>query len=207
MDKSEALKILFRCADQYQKNLENKNLLLICANSSMNKVIAVETQFEPNNFLHLTGVKFQEGKRLTPDTFYTRCLARRLSLDDFELALDGTTEQKLSVFLPIVSSSSLSANMIGDYSARRPALFTEKLVGNVRACVGFVYDRSRECYVPNTILNIDMRDNITNRLRIIVTYRKNKKDERYSEVVYKAKKIDCSKIKFPKGYEYLTISD
>lgn len=92
MDKSEALKILFQCADQYQKNLENKNLLLICANSSMNKVIAVETQFEPNNFMHLTGVKFQEGKRLAPDTFYTRCLARRLSLDDFELALDGTTE-------------------------------------------------------------------------------------------------------------------
>ena len=49
------------------------------------------------------GMKFQEGKRLAPDTFYTRCL----SLDDFELALDGTTEQKLSVLLPIVSSSSL----------------------------------------------------------------------------------------------------
>lgn len=203
MDKSEALKILFRCAEQYKKNLDNRNLLLICANNSMNKIIAVETQFEPKNFLHLTGVKFQEGKRLSPDTFYTWCLTKRLSLNDFELAEDGTTEQKLSVLLPIVLSASLSANMIGDYNARRPALFTEKLVGGVRACVGFVYDRSRECYVPNTVLNIDMRDNITNRLRIIVTYRKNREDEQFSEVVYKAKKIDWSKIKFPQEYEYL----
>ena len=93
--------------------------------------------------------------------------------------------------------------MIGDYNARRPALFTEKLVGGIRACVGFVYDRSRKCYVPNTVLNIDMRDNITNRLRIIATYRKNRKDDQYYEVVYKAKKIDWTKIKFPKEYEYL----
>ena len=204
MNKREALKILFQCADQYHKNFENRNLLLICANSSMNKVIAVEMQFESKNFLHLTGVKFKEGKRLPPDTFYTRCLARRLTLDDFELAEDGTTEQKLSVLLPIVSSASLSANMIGDYNARRPALFTEKLVGGVRACVGFVYDKSRECYVPNTVLNIDMRDNISNRSRIIIAYRKNRKDEQYFEVVYEAKKIEWSKIKFPKEYEYLS---
>lgn len=203
MNKKEALKILFQCAEQYHKNLEYNKLLLICANSSMNKIITMELQFEPKNFLHLTGVKFQEGKRLPPDTFYTWCLAKRLALNDFELAEDGTTEQKLSVLLPIVASASLSANMIGDYNARRPALFTEKLVGGIRACVEFVYDRSRECYVPNTVLNIDMRDNITNRLRIIATYRKNRKDEQYYEVVYKAKKIDWSKIKLPKEYEYL----
>ena len=203
MDKKEALKILFLCADQYQNNLVNKNLLLMCANSSMNKVVAVEMQFETKNFLHLTGVKFKTGKRLPPDTFYTWCLTRRLSLNDFELAEDGTTEQKLSILLPIVSSASLSANMIGDYNARRPALFTEKLVGGVRACVGFVYDKARKCYVPNTVLNIDMRDNITNRLRIIAAFRKSRKVEQYAEVVYKAKKIDWLKIKFPKEYEYL----
>ena len=207
MDKKEALKILFQCADQYQKNLENKNLLLMCANNSMNKIIAMETQFESKNFLHLTGVKFQKEKRLSPDTFYTWCLTRRLSGNDFELAEDGTTEQKLAVLLPITSSAGLAANMVGDYYARKPALFTEKLVGGVRACIGFVYDKERMCYVPNTVLNIDMRDNIANRLRIIVTYKKDRKEKRYSEIVYKAKKIDWSKIKFPQGYEYLSKPD
>lgn len=203
MDKREALKVLFQCADQYQKNLENKNLLLICANNSINKTIALETQFESKNFLHLTGVKFRKEKRLAPDTFYTWCLARRLSWDDFELAKDGTTEQKLSVLLPMISSAGLAANMVGDYHARKPALFTEKLVGGVRACVGFVYDKERMCYVPNTVLNIDMRDNIANRLRIIVTYKKDRKEKQYSEIVYTAKNIDWSKIKFLQGYEYL----
>lgn len=189
MDKKEALKILFQCAEQYHKNLEYNKLLLICANSSMNKIITMELQFEPKNFLHLTGVKFQEGKRLPPDTFYTWCLAKRLALNDFELAEDGTTEQKLSVLLPIFASASLSANMIGDYNARRPALFTEKLVGGIRACVGFVYDRSRECYVPNTVLNIDMRDNITNRLRIIATYRKNRMMNSIMKLYIKQRKL------------------
>ncbi|MCM1261683.1 MAG: PBECR4 domain-containing protein [Butyrivibrio sp.] len=183
--------------------MENRNLLLICTNASMNKTTAVKMQFEAKNFMHLTGVKFQEGKRLPPDTFYMLCLTKRLSLNDFELAEDGTTEQKLSVLLPIVSSAGLSANMIGDYNARRPALFTEKLAGGVKACVGFVYDKSRKCYVPNTVLKMDIRDNIANRLRIIATYRKSRIDEKYSEIVYKAKKVNWTKIMFPKEYEYL----
>ncbi|MCM1047796.1 MAG: PBECR4 domain-containing protein [Clostridiales bacterium] len=109
MKKTEALKILFLSAEQYQKNLENRNLLLICTNAGMNKIIAIKMQFESKNFMHLTGVKFQEGKRLPSDTFYMRCLSKRLSIND----------------------------------------------------------------------------------------------EKYSEIVYKAKKVNWTKIKFPKEYEYL----
>lgn len=205
MEKKEALRIIFQCADLYQENLCDRMLLIISANNSMNKTFATEILFERTNFMHLTGVKFEDGKYISPDTFYTLCLSRRLSIDDFELAKDGTTEQKLLVLPTLVGTSNLAANMIGDYYDRRPALITDKLAGNIRGCIGIVYDSKRKNYAPNTVLNLDMRLSIQNKQRIIATYRKHKTEEQYVELVYKAKKIDWSKIKFPDPYQYITI--
>lgn len=205
MEKKEALRIIFQCADLYQEHLCDRALLIISANNSMNKTFATEVLFERTNYMHLTGVKFEDGKYIPPDTFYTLCLARRLSVDDFEFAQDGTTEQKLFVLPGIVGTNNLAANMIGDYTDRRPTLITDKLAGNVRGCVGIVYDSARKNYAPNTVLNLDMRLSIQNRQRIIATYRKHKTEEQYTELVYKAKKIDWSKIKYPATYQYITI--
>lgn len=205
MDKKEALGIIFRCADLYEKNLCGRMLLIISANSSMNKTYATEIQFERTNFMHLTGVKFKEGCRIPPDTFYTLCLSRRLSSDSFELAEDGTTVRKLLVLPEILGKSNLSANMIGDYYDRKPALITDKLAGNVRGCIGVVYDNNRSNYSPNTVLNLDMRLSVQNRQRIIATYRKRKQDEKYSELVYAAKNIDLLAIQYPDKFKYLNI--
>lgn len=207
MEKKEVLRIIFQCADLYQENLCNRMLLIISANNSMNNTFATEILFERTNFMHLTGVKFEDGKYISPDTFYTLCLSRRLSIDDFEIAKDGTTEQKLLVLPTLVGTSNLAANMIGDYYDRRPALITDKLAGNIRGCIGLVYDSKRKNYAPNTVLNLDMRLSIQNRQRIIATYRKHKTEEQYTELVYKAKKIDWSKIKFPDSYQYIIIPE
>lgn len=207
MEKKDALKKFFECAELYQKNLEDRKILLICANNSMNKVNAVEVLFARTNFMHLTGVKFEEGKRMASDTFYTLCTQKRLSINDFCLAEDGTTEMKLTVLPEIFGSSNLSANMIGDFRDRRPALFTEKIAGNIRGCVGFNFDRELGCYAPNTVLRLDMRDCVENRQRIIATYCKKKEDEQYSELVYKAKKIDWSRIKYPEEYSYIPLPE
>ena len=205
MDKKDALKVLFQSAELYRDNLEGRNILLICASNSLKSISAIEVLFERTNFMHLTGVKFEDGQRMAPDTFYTLCLQKRLSLDSFVLAEDGTTKMKLSVLPHLFASSNLSANMIGDYHDRRPALITEKLAGNIRGCIGFKFDPQLACYVPNTVLNIDIRDSVTNSQRIIATYCKNKQDTQYSQLVYKAKKIDLTSVRYPEEFSYLQL--
>ena len=46
--------------------------------------------------------------------------------------------------------------MVGDFNGCNPKLYTEKLAGGVKACLGFVKTHRAE-YVPNTVLNTDIR--------------------------------------------------
>lgn len=201
MSKEDALKSLFECAKLYKENLVDKNLLFVCADKH-SRTSTLSVQFSTTGFMHLTGVKFEEAKRQSPGEFFDKCLKRRLTVEEFDMAKDGTTEMKLQV-LPILFAKNLSANIVGDYSARAPLLITEKLAGGVKGCMGFVFDEETGYYAPNTILNLDIRTYIENQLRVIATFRKGKDDEKYSEIVYKAKKVDWSKIKFPEEYTYL----
>lgn len=207
MDKTDALRIIIECACYYKSNYEKKNLLLVCANSGLNKITTIEVSFEGKNFLHLTGVKFPKGNRMSAADFYTAALAKRLSLDSFELATDGTTEMKLRVLPMILKSKSLAASMVGDYNNRKPMLFTERLAGGEKGCIGFVFDKSLKNYFPNTVLNEDIRNNINNCQRVILAYSKAMPDKIYKERVYQAKKIDWTKIKLPDGFEYLPLPE
>lgn len=126
--------------------------------------------------------------------------------DDFEFADDGTTPLKMRV-LPNLVKKNLSANMLGDYNMSQPKLYTEKIAGGVKACVGFVRNGGVGRYVPNTVLQEDIRKRVNKPDRIILTYRKKRREARYSEIVYSAKKIDWSRINLPKDYEYLPLPD
>jgi hypothetical protein len=134
-------------------------------------------------------------------------LKRRLSINDFELSIDGTTEMKLRVLPIILKSQSLSANMAGDYFSRKPVLLTDKLAGGVKGCVGFVYDDTLKCYVPNTVLNEDIRFNIRERQRVILAYKKDIEEGEYNERVYQAKKINWNTIELPDEYKYLSLPE
>ena len=57
--------------------------------------------------------------------------------------------------LPYVMNKSLSAGMIGDYNSANPKLYTEKLIGSVKACVEFVSSNQR--YVPTLMCDIHER--------------------------------------------------
>ncbi len=46
--------------------------------------------------------------------------------------------------------------MVGDFNGCNPKLYTEKLAGGVKACLGFIKTYRAE-YVPNTVLNTDIR--------------------------------------------------
>lgn len=207
--KAQATSIVVACAEQYRENLANKNLLFICQDKHK-RITAIEFSFDASNFLHLTGLKVKKHKYKGHDTddaisakdFYEKCLAHRLSVNDFEFAKDGTTQLKLEV-LPRLISKNLSATMIGDYNSRNPKLVTDKLAGSTAACMGFVTTGPAERYVPNTVLKIDIRDYISNQVRVLAVYRKSMDADLYEEATYYAKKIDWETIEYPEPYNYL----
>lgn len=206
--KMEAIAIVTSCALAYQKHLANRSLLFLCLDNHRN-AFATEVTFDASNFLHLTGLKpcvssEKNGNtyKLSPLAFYNRCLTHRLSPQDFSFAADGTTHQKLSV-LPFIMNAHLSATMLGDCTAQTVKLYTEKLVGGVKACVGFVADKTSGRYVPNTVLQADIREYCTDYARVIAVFRKQKQEAAYAEVTYRAQKVDWNCIKLPEPHFYL----
>lgn len=199
MTKEEALTIIFKCADQYKNNLVDRNLLFICVNSAL-KVNSFEAVFTGSNFLHMTGIKFLSVPVIAPNAFYSMCIDRRLSVDDFGMDTYGHTELKLTV-LPQLMKVNLSANVVGDYNSSRPLLATDRMAGGVKGCMGFIVDdKKKPFYVPNSIMNEDIRKLTNNRLRIAATYRKKISDVKYDEIVYKAKNIMWSSLKYPSDW-------
>lgn len=200
ISKKQALAVVFSAASEYKSNLANRNLLFLSVDKHHN-VHLMEASFDESNFKHLTGLK----SGIAPKHFFSLCLDRRLSENDFEFAEDGTTQMKLEV-LPLVVKKDLSARMLGDYNGFRPKLHTEKLAGGVNACVGFKRIEEKPRYAPNTLLNEDIRDSVTGRPdRIVLIYRKHIGEDDYSEIVFQAKKFDLSKIRLPEEFAYLKI--
>ncbi len=202
IDKKRALSVVFSCAAEYQKNFVDKCLLFLFTDKHKN-VYSLEVTFDVSNFLHLTGFEINEDEISRTD-FFNRCLDKRLSEKDFEFKADGTTELKMKV-LPTLMQKNLSAKMIGDYNNLKPKLYTERIAGSISGCMGFVQDEETGRYVPNTVLDSDIRDVVYLPYRIIATFRKQRKDALYSEIVYLAKKVEWERIKLPKEYEYLPL--
>ena len=207
--KEQAISIVTTCAKEYRTNLADKVLLVVSLDNKL-QTSCVELTFDASNFMHLTGLQPLEtvdssGKRykLNSIQFYKRCLDRKIRVQDFDFSEDGTTPLKLEV-LPSIINRNLSAKMIGDYNSANPKLFTEKIVGNVNACVGFVATQPTGRYVPNTVLKVDMRTYAPNWARIVAIFRKGKSDDVYSEITYKAKNVDWSMIKYPLELSYLS---
>ena len=134
MDKNVALKIILESCKDYKENLVNCNLLFVFGN--INNPSFLETSFLGRNFLHLTGCE----TKLHANEFYNNALKKKLTKKDFELKSDGTTELKLSV-LPEMMQIEKSARMLGNYNDYKWELKTDKLIGNVRACIGFVKEK------------------------------------------------------------------
>lgn len=197
--KLQALSVVFAAASDYQENLVDKSLLFVCMDKHK-RVHCVEVTFDTSNFKHMTGFKTD----IDALQFFDLCANRRLKEGDFEFSDDGTTPLKMQV-LPRLVRSNLSANMIGDYNMSQPKLYTEKIAGSVSACIGFVRTRTSGRLVPNTVLEGDIRKRVNRPDRIILTYRKNRGDSEYSELVYQAKKVDWSKISIPEPYKNLPL--
>lgn len=190
MTKQEALNIVLNCSKMYHENLENKNILFIYENkhSDFNYI---ETEFLPRNFLHLTGLNILRDEIKPAQNFYLVCLTNNLSTTDFEFKLNGTTQKKLEI-LPAIMQIDKKARIIGNYNSQKVYLSTEKLIGNVNMCLGFI--KENNYYIANTALKEDIRNIVEEQGRIVLVIKKNIKDKKYNEIIYKNKNVENTKI-------------
>lgn len=185
MRKTDAIRVIYRAAEIYDKQLCNKKLLIIY--NAPNKPDFIETIAYPSNFLHLTGVKLNNN---SAERFYDDACDRKLKESDFEFK-DETTEQKLNILTQVLRISS-NAKMIGDFNNSWLMLQTDKLAGGVNACLGFI--KIGDHYVPNTVLETDIRQESTNVQKVLAVLSKHITEEKYSKIEMVGKKIDINKL-------------
>lgn len=206
MDKKRAINIITKAAETYHENLEDQKVLFIYGTpaeitkqiQSKEKVLsglsAYEVAFHRSNFLHLTGVKVKGTEIASAINFYEKCLDHRLSEMDFELAKDGTTDQKLDVIDQMMKIKR-SVAMIGDFTARGPMLYSEKVAGTVCACIGFIRDKYTQLNVPNTLLKKDIRDVSSKpQQKVFMVLSKKYTDDKYSVVEKQDKAINLEEV-------------
>ena len=215
MDKRGAIQTMAKSASLYHLNLEDQKILFLYGVPSeirkqlqtegyrLSAIKSYEVVFHRYNFLHLTGIRVHNSCVGSAIHFYEKCLANRLTEEDFYFAKDGSTVQKLDV-LENMMGIKRNAMMIGDFTDRGPKLFTEKAAGNVCGCVGFVQDRNTGLNVPNTLLKKDIRDVVANPAqKIYAVFSKMYMDEKYSVVEKMDQSLVGRKILFSEEIEKL----
>lgn len=219
MDKRRAIHIMTKAAELYRDNLEDQKILFMYGTPSdvkkqlqtEGKILAAiqgyEVAFHRCNFLHLTGVRLNKKGTASANHFYQKCLDKRLTEDDFSLAKDGSTGQKLDI-LESMMFIKKSVTMIGEFSDRGPKLFAEKAAGNICGCIGFVQDKNTKLNVPNTLLKKDIRE-VTAQptYKVFVVMSKHYTDDKYSQLAKLDKSIDLKECRFLDEIEKLIERD
>lgn len=193
MNKKEALDIILKCAWQYDLHLKDQNVMFIVLNKDKS-ISHFETFFRDNNFLHLTGVT----SPLNSVKFYKACIDNMLSLNQFNFK-DNTTELKLQILNDAMKIDRI-AQMVGEFNNSGLSLYTQKVVGTVRVCMGLVKDSNDPFYVPNTVLKTDIRSTtIPPTLKIACMLKKPIEEEKYTLITSIGRKIDLRELPLPQS--------
>jgi hypothetical protein len=198
VNKKTAIEVVHRCATRFEANLNHHNFMFVYEVNG--KLYKIQTVFLGRNFLHLTGLKLPKTSSIKSSVqFYNNCLQSRLSESDFEFATDGTAQQKLQV-LDRLMDIQRNAKMVCFYDGKfRFNLSTDTLIGSTSACLGFVNNgmtaSGQQFYVPNTALNIDIRDiSVRPYNKIITILSKSDNEKLYTHNRYMAKGCSINKL-------------
>lgn len=183
--KQEILNTIYKCLNDYDRNLKNKKIMFILENKD--RTISYEEVFFPkSSYYHLTGVYIynKDGKKLNSYEFYNLLKSVSITVDNYKIVCkDKTTDLKLQV-LPQLMRIDKMANMLGEFSNHNIFLQTEKIAGNINACMGFVKDACLNTYIPNTTLKKDIRDITDNRNKIVAILKKDVTENSYRNITY-----------------------
>ncbi|MDR0918702.1 MAG: hypothetical protein LBM93_05560, partial [Oscillospiraceae bacterium] len=191
---------LVKYAELYKNNLENKNIMFVFQNG--NNLEYIETAFLNENFQHLTGVEYR-GLKDTVE-FYELCLKSKLEENKIKQSNPKLIKLKFDVLNETMKIHQ-TANMIGSYNGNGysifPELKTDKLAGSVNACLGFI--PIKDYYIPNTNLNTSIFPNklkfllSNDKSPILLTFRKNITEEKYTELTRYKKNLDLTTLTLP----------
>lgn len=191
MKKEEILKRVYSGASTYQECVLNHQYLFVFEVSKDNYQY-VEIGFKKEQYQHLTGTWLDDVKSID---FFNRCIARRISVNDLKVSQDGTTDLKLDVLENAIRGIGKSS-MIGIYDQSRVYLKTDRLIGGVSWCVGFVPASSHNSPLcANTLLKEDIRNISQGKpCRIIFGIEKLPGSKSYSKITKRVKDIDILSI-------------
>ena len=162
------------------------NFLFVFGSQAQTECIQIK--FPRQNFRHLTGV---DSPRLTATQFYNACVNKRLSLNDFQFH-DETTELKLVVLSNATASPQKFKN---GRTYGTSALSFYRNPDRRNKCVYGIYSDSNypgaTFSVPNTALNLDIRDiTIAPQKQVVAVFRKFRTDSKYNHLHDKPRHYD-----------------
>lgn len=182
--KKEMIDIIAKSQKEFDKNLKNKNVMFIFEDNQGN-INKVEVMFPIGCFYHLTGTNVYDKNNKIVNSYKFYNLLKGNKINSMKIQpKNKTTYYKLDV-LPQLMRIDRNANMIGEFIGNNLFLKTEKVAGNVNACMGVVKNNSLEnIYVPNTILKEDIRKITNEKNKIIGIMKKGINEGLYEEVTY-----------------------
>lgn len=188
--KSIILKELNKCVNIYKKELINKNILFLLydKNAPLEEcIVGIETKFRDNNFLHLTGVKYKkeiENRKGLASQFYYKILKNKVLPKDISIENPVNVYNKLSILSELFTINK-NAKMLGSYDGTiMDKLYAEKVVGNVKFCLGLKKEDGTKYYRPVSSLKEDIRNITQNRLPVVCIFSKKTNEELYSNITY-----------------------
>lgn len=179
----EFIDIISKSQKEFEKNLKNKKLMFVYENKD--KTIGEEEMFFPTtSFYHLTGVKAYDSNNQSLNSYKFYELLKLEGIDESKIEIkDKTTYYKLQI-LPQLMQLDRMASMIGNFTEYSLLLQTNKLVGNVNACMGFIKSEKSNMYIPNTALKEDIRDITNDRKKIVAVLKKEINEKLYKNITY-----------------------
>ena len=162
--------------------------MFIFKNKEDNKLYSIETFFQAENFLHLTGLKYNKGAK----DFFSRCLKKTISKNDISMKNKVFTKLKLKV-LEDAMSINKEAKRIGTFNNNGLKLKIDKVVGGINFCIGFSNkintDKIIKYYYPKSLLKANIKDYTLQDNKIIAIFSKERNDKYYSKITYIANGI------------------
>ena len=189
MQKQTIINKIIECAKLYDENLANKNIMFIYKEDIIRNI---ETRFLKSNFMHLTGTI---AKKENANSFYSKCINKRLKEQDIEIRKDGNTINKIQVLERNVLINK-NARIIGDFSKDNIYLYSEKLIGDTYSSLGFI--KSQNYFIPNTSLKIDIRKISQKTSKIICILSKEIQEKKYNKITYLNKNYETEIEKYVK---------
>lgn len=189
----EFVNIISKCQKEFERNLKNKKVMFIYENKD--KTIGNEEMFFPiTSFYHLTGLKVFNSKHNELNSYRFYKLLKEGGVNESKIEIkDRTTFYKLQV-LPQLMKIDKTANMIGTFAGNGLVLQTNKIVGNVNACLGFVKNQKNNFYIPNTALKEDIRNITNDKKKIVAIAKKDINEKSYKNITYIKQSYNIFKI-------------